>query len=48
MNKLSFAVAAVYGASKARAQACQPLPDQSITDKMELAELNYSYLDSCT
>ena len=48
MNKLSFAVAAVYGASRAKAQACQPLPDQSITDKMALAELNYSYLDSCT
>ena len=49
MNKISFAVAAVYGASMAKAQAtCQstrPLPDQQMADKMALAELNFTYLD---
>ena len=50
MNKLSFAVAAVYGASmaKAQCQATRPLPDQSQSDKMALAELNHAYLDACT
>ena len=51
MNKISFAVSAIYGASMARAQACQatlPLPDQSSADKMALAELNFAYLDACT
>ena len=50
MNKISFAVAAVYGASMAKAQACsaqEALPDQTMEDKMALAELNYSYLDAC-
>ena len=49
MNKISFAVAAVYGASMANAQAtCQStiaLPDQQMADKMALAELNFTYLD---
>ena len=52
MNKLSFAVAAVYGASMAKAQSqCQatrPLPDQSQDDKMALAEQNFAYLDACS
>ena len=50
MNKLSFAVAAVYGASmaKAQCQATLPLPDQSQEDKMALAELNHAYLDACS
>ena len=51
MNKISFAVAAVYGASMAKAQAtCQSTtspPDQQMADKMALAEANFSYLDAC-
>ena len=51
MNKqnLSVAVAAVYGASMAKAQ-CQsalPLPDQTQSDKMALAEQNHAYMDAC-
>ena len=50
MNKISFAMAAIYGASLARANTCTaqgPLPDQNQAYTVALGEQNYNYLDSC-
>ena len=52
MNKLTYTVAAIYGASQARAaynlcRALDPLPDQSQPYTHALGEENFNYLDAC-
>ena len=51
MNKLSFAVAAVYFAAMAKAQQCAsqsgPAPAQDQSNKRVQGELNFAYLDQC-
>ena len=51
MMKLSFTIAAIYGASVARAQttctAQSPVPDQSQQYSVTLGEQNFNYLDAC-
>ena len=50
MNKLTYTVAAIYGASQARAYRCRaqlPLPDQTQAFTNALGEENFNYMDAC-